>query len=256
MKKHFFELEPELAPLFQSHGLGHFSACWEADIALVDEPNRARGGWSEVGVLALQDESRERRFYLKRQENFNCQTLANPLHGIPVALRERRNIQRLVERGIATLDVVCCGREYAAVDRVILITEALDNFCSMDEWLPRQRDGEMRKTGLLELGRLVGRLHAARMKHGCLYPKHVYFSLSGPLELRLIDLEKCKCIFRRKGCLRDLETLLRHSPLLTPDDQQLIYAGYMETCPYAWTAKTLEAAVKTRIQAKRSSAGG
>lgn len=256
MKKHFLQFDPAWSDLFHANGLDHFAAFWEADIALIDEPNRARGGWSEVGVLALQDEGRERRFYLKRQENFKCRTFARPFQSIPVALREWQTIQWLERRGIITLNVVCCGREYSSQDRAILMTEALDNYCSMDQWLSAQGVGEQRRAGLLDLGRLIGRLHRAGMKHGCLYPKHVYFSLTGSLDLRLIDLEKCKCVFRRKGGLRDLDTLLRHSPSLTQDDKQLIYAGYLEACPSVWTASTLEAAVNSRMQAKGNLSGG
>ncbi|WP_461482570.1 lipopolysaccharide kinase InaA family protein [Porticoccus sp.] len=256
MKKRFFELEPALLPLFRANGLDHFAGLWAADVALVDEPNRARGGWSEVGLLTLRDGDRERRFYLKRQENFNCQTLGSPWRGIPVALRERQTIQWLARRGIATLHAVCCGRECSTLDRAILVTEALDDFCDMDQWLAQHPAGEQRGAGLLALGKLLGRLHSVGMKHGCLYPKHVYFSLTGPLELRLIDLEKCKRIRRRKGGLRDLDTLLRHTPSLTPDDQQLLYAGYLEACPHVWTGQALEAAVAARMQAKERLSGG
>lgn len=257
MKKHFFLLDPACEGLFRSHGLDSFDACWQSAVTLVDEPNRARGGWSEVGVLALLDEQgREKHFYLKRQENFNCRALRYPFKGIPVALREWRTIQWLARKGIATLDVVCSGRLCAESDRAILVTRSLEGFEPLDNWLLRHPRGEARQIGLLALGRLIGRLHSAGMKHGCLYPKHVYFSTQDSGDLRLIDLEKCKRIRTRGAGLRDLDTLLRHTPELDMDDQQLIYAGYIETSPHHWTAAALSSAVAARVRAKSGAAGG
>ncbi|MEZ5530395.1 MAG: lipopolysaccharide kinase InaA family protein [Porticoccaceae bacterium] len=256
MKKHFFQVDPQWASLFSANGLDHFDALWNAHIDLVDEPNRARGGWSEVGVLSLVVEGREERFYLKRQENFNCRTPRHPFRGIPVALREWQTIQWLGSRGIATLDVVCSARQCGASDRAILVTRALEGFLPLDTWLSQHPSGESHQKGLLALGRLIGRLHSAGMKHGCLYPKHVYFPEDETLGLRLIDLEKCKRIRSRDAGLRDLDTLLRHTPELDADDQQRVFAGYIETSPHSWTAMALSRAVEERVRAKSGATGG
>jgi hypothetical protein len=107
-----------------------------------------------------------------------------------------------------------------------------------------------RAKGLRALGQLIGRLHAAGVKHGCLYAKHIYFSDNDSAELRLIDLEKCKRIFSRWAGLRDLDTLLRHSPPLTQDECRLLYAAYNEASPYPWSLASLEQAVMRRMHAK------
>lgn len=252
MKKNFFQIAPAWLSLCEANGLDSFDAFWEAACTRVDEPNRARGGWSEVGVLTLSGQHQPQRFYLKRQENFNCRTAGHPLRGIPVALREWKTIQHLSQKGIATLDVVVCGRQCRSQDRAVLMTVALDDYLDMEQWLVCHAPGEPRKQGLLTLGRQIGRLHGAGMKHGCLYPKHVYFSQAEPLDLRFIDLEKCKRLTSRKTGLRDLDTLIRHTPSLTDNDQQQIYAGYLEACPYSWTPGALESAVAARVQAKKA----
>ena len=255
MKKNFFQIDPAWRALCRAHGLDSFEALWSAELSLVDEPNRARGGWSEVGVLALTHGSGSQQFYVKRQENFNCRTVAHPLRGIPVALREWQTIRTLAQKGIATLEVALCARQCRSDDRGILMTLGLVDYMPMDEWLLACAEPDKatsRQQGLLALGRQIGRLHSAGMKHGCLYPKHVYFSVTDPRELRLIDLEKCKRISSRHAGLRDLDTLIRHTPVLTGDDRQQIYAGYLETCPHAWTPQALQDAVAARVRAKKA----
>jgi tRNA A-37 threonylcarbamoyl transferase component Bud32 len=250
MKTQFFQLEPAFAAFFESLHLDHFAAWWNADIERVDEPNRTRGGRSEVGRLSVPANGRQRIFYLKRQENYNCRTPGSPIRGIPVALREWQKISWLKQRGIPTLEVVCVGRENIEEDRAILATAALEQFSSFDIWLARSMPDRERARGLRALGQLIGRLHAAGVKHGCLYAKHVYFSDHDSAELRLIDLEKCKRIFSRWGGLRDLDTLIRRSPSLTRDERRLLYAAYNEASPYPWSLVSLEQAVMRKMYAK------
>ena len=250
MKTQFFQTEPAFAAFFQSLKLESFSAWWNIPIERVDEPNRSRGGWSEVGRLCVAANGQQRTFYLKRQESYTCRTLDSPIRGIPVALREWQKISWLKQRGIPTLEVVCAGRENSRTDRAILATAALEQFSPFDVWLARPMPDADRATGLSALGQLIGRLHAAGVKHGCLYAKHIYFSDHNPAELRLIDLEKCKRIFSRWGGLRDLDTLVRHSPHLTRDARRLFYAAYNKACPFPWSLDSLEQAVLQRIQAK------
>lgn len=251
MKSNFFLVNPAWLSVFQANNLDTFSALWALDIQLVDEPNRARGGWSEVGTFSLPMGGGEQQFYLKRQENFNCRSLSHPWRGVPVALREWLTIRNLSNRGVHTLDVAACGRQSRRDDRAVLVTESLDHYCDMDQWLEEHQGADVRRPGLTALGREIGRLHAAGMKHGCLYPKHVYFSAQDANTLRFIDLEKCKRIFTRESGLRDLDTLVRHTSGLTADERQWIYAGYIETCPHRWTASALEQAVAARVASKR-----
>ncbi len=251
MKSNFFLISPAWLSVFQANNLDSFLALWEVGTQLVDEPNRARGGWSEVGTFSLPCVDGEQRFYLKRQQNFNCRSLSHPFRGIPVALREWLTIRNLSNKGVHTLDVAVCGRQKQRDDRAVLVTESLDQYCDMDRWLEQHHEGDVRCGGLTTLGREIGRLHAAGMKHGCLYPKHVYFPTRNTNALRFIDLEKCKRIFTRESGLRDLDTLVRHTPGLTADERQWIYAGYIETCPHRWTASALEQAVAERVASKR-----
>ncbi|MEP3857562.1 MAG: lipopolysaccharide kinase InaA family protein [Porticoccus sp.] len=250
MKAQFFQLEPTFVALFESLNLDHFSAWWNVAIERVDEPNLTRGGRSEVGQLSIPVSGQRQTFYLKRQANYNCRTPGSPLRGIPVALREWQKINWLKKQGIETLEVVCVGRESLSEDRAILATAALEQFSPFDVWLARPMPDRERAKGLRALGQLIGRLHAAGVKHGCLYAKHIYFSDHDSAELRLIDLEKCKRIFSRWAGLRDLDTLLRHSPSLAQDERRLLYAAYNEASPFPWSLASLEQAVMRRMHAK------
>lgn len=246
--KNFIHWGSGMESVFAAHQLDSFSSLWDADIHLVDAPNIGRGGRSEVGVLTLSD-SRD-RFFVKRQQHYNCRTLAHPLQGIPVAVREWQKIQCLDAVGIKTLDVVFCGRHCGDEERAIFITRALDDYVAMKEWLTMPLPAGERQQGLIALGQLVGRLHGYGFKHGCLYSKHVYFSKNDVTDLRFIDLEKCKKTLLKKAGLRDLETLFRRTPELTAEDRELLLKGYIDTCPVKWTLQALQLAVADKVRAK------
>ena len=84
--------------LFQQQGYGDFDALWNASLERVDEPNRTRGGHSEVGRLYLSNSrGGEQVFYLKRQLNYTSKTLSHPFTGIPpdpARIRHYSNAQR------------------------------------------------------------------------------------------------------------------------------------------------------------------
>ncbi|MFZ5655111.1 MAG: lipopolysaccharide kinase InaA family protein [Pseudomonadota bacterium] len=213
-------------------GLDSFAALWAVATAPVEAGNRARGGESAVGILELSAPEGPRRYYLKRQRNFNCRTLRHCWRGIPLAQREWQAIQALQARGIATLEVAAFGRERrGGEDRALLLTRALDDHQDLDAWLAAHPEAEFRQHLAAAVGALLAALHRSGWRHGCLYPKHLFVARdfaagAGPAALRLIDLEKCKRIRRRWGGLRDLDTLLRHCPALDAPLRERILAAY------------------------------
>jgi len=254
MKKQFFYLASETEDLFSSAGLNNFEALWNANITLVDEPNRAGDGWSEVGVLVLTDTAgQEQRFYLKRQYNYNCRRQENPLRSIPEGIREWLNIQALDRASIATMDVACCARDSVrGTDRALFATRALEDYQDLTQWWSANRSAEQKTMALQAIGRLIARLHNAGYKHGCLYPKHVYIADANPDDIRLIDLEKCKRIFSKRGSLRDLDTLLRRYADFTNEDQQQLLSAYIAESAANWSLPALQKAVAGRMAAKAS----
>lgn len=214
-------------------GLASFAALWDAATIAVETGNTARGGTSSVGVLELVTPAGLRRYYLKRQRNFNCRTLRHCWRGIPLAQREYQAIAALRERGIATLEVAAFGRERrAGEDRALLLTRALDGYRDLDIWLAENPQQPMRERLMTAIGTLLAALHDAGWRHGCLYPKHLFVAddfAAGEVAtpLRLIDLEKCKRIRRRFSGLRDLDTLLRHCPQLDAPLRERLLAAYL-----------------------------
>lgn len=218
---------------FASLGLDDFEALWRAPATPVETGNRARGGTSAVGILELASPDGPRRYYLKRQRNFNCRTLRHCWRGIPVAQREWQAIEALRRRGIATLEVAAFGRQRrAGEDRALLLTRALDGHRDLDTWLAENTAAEPRRRLAEAVGALIARLHRAGWRHGCLYPKHLFvaqdFTAGAAREpLRLIDLEKCRRIRGRWGGLRDLDTLFRHGPALDSALRESVLASYI-----------------------------
>ncbi|PCJ90222.1 MAG: lipopolysaccharide kinase [Porticoccaceae bacterium] len=260
MKRQFFHLNAKYAEFFKARGLDNFEALWDVDAEIVDAPNLGRNGHSDVGVFSLKDPQThiERSFYLKRQENYNCRTPRHPLRGIPLAMREWLNIRHLQKGGVLTMDISCVGRdrfggEQGRSDRALLVTRALDeDYESMEQWLDRASlSPSDRLDGIRALGRLVGRMHSTGLRHGCLYPKHIFFSRTDCQDIRFIDLEKCKKIVSKSGGVKDLTALVRRAVDLISDDWRQLLEAYIETSPIRWDLPILEKAVIDRIEAKK-----
>ena len=217
--------------LLTGAGLASFAALWDVATVAVETGNTARGGSSAVGVLELATPTGPRRYYLKRQRNFNCRTWRHCWRGIPLAQREWQAVAALRRRGIATLEVAAFGREHrAGEDRALLLTRALDGYRDLDAWLAEHPQQSERERLMTAIGTLLAALHDAGWRHGCLYPKHLFVAddPAARVRLRLIDLEKCKRTHRRFAGLRDLDTLLRHCPQLEALLRTRLLAAYAE----------------------------
>ena len=254
MKGNFFHLESDVAELFCNHGLDNFDALWNVSVRIIDEPNLGRGGHSDVGILVLPaaEGCEEKTFFLKRQNNHNCRTLRHPFRGIPLAIREWVNLQRLKKGGVLTMDVACVGRDNAENDRAILVTHALESYQPVSEWLSKELPVDDRRYGMRAIGQLIGKMHGVGLMHGCLYSKHVFISKTFPQEIRFIDLEKCTQI-RSKNCgAKDIATFFRRTPELSIDDREQLLESYMEANPFNWNIDALQKNIADRIMAKEA----
>lgn len=232
MAANLFQLNDDYAQIFLNNGLDSFEAVWTANAEIVEIPNFCRGGNSNVGLLRLPvREGEEQHFYLKRQTNYNYRTLSHPFKGVPLAIREWENIQKLNDAGIKTMDVACVGRIRKGDDRGILVTKALGNYQTIEDWLSQSPDDPRRGEAMVSLGRLIGQMHLAGFRHSCLYPKHVFVCREDPSNIRLIDLEKAKPIFSKRGGLRDIEKLFKRTSQLIVEDKQQLLAGYVAESP-------------------------
>jgi len=209
MKADFFAAADQL--VLTRHGLADFDALWHWQGEPVDTPNTGRGGVSAVYRLQLD----EHAYYLKRQRGHCTRSLRAPL-GEPTFAREWRNIQRYQRLGLPTLDVAFFGvRGRGQTARAILLTRALVGFDDLDSFLTNWHGWPepMRIDIVHACGELARRVHAAGLKHGCFYPKHIFLreTVDG-WQTRVIDLEKSRRLLPgQRDRIADLEPLVRRA---------------------------------------------
>ena len=76
------------------------------------------------------------------------------------------------------------------------------------------------------IGKMLAKLHSARIMHGAVYPKHVLVEADGS-RVWLIDFEKAR---RRRSrsfaATRDIARLVRHAPFMTDADLEALVSAY------------------------------
>lgn len=221
-------LASEYSPILKRHGLDGFQALWALQLTAVDEPNAENGGWSSVCKLELEGQG----FFLKRQSNFFTRTLRHPL-GEPTAAREFRNIMRYRQIGIPSLRAAYYGeRKVAGESRAILLTRALDGWEPLHGLLAiwEERPLTQRQAIISACARLIGELHAAGLRHGCLYPKHLFVRFrDGQWQGCLIDLEKTRRLWWGwRDQVRDLESFLRTVGVWSATEQRAFVTNYLD----------------------------
>lgn len=242
----------------QLHRLDSFEALWEVEAELVDEPNYARGGYSSVSRLSLQDANGNPQvFYLKRQSNYLIRTIRHPL-GEPTVAREFYNIQRYAQLGIPALQAAFFAQRRVEGElHAILLTRNLDGYLPLDHWFANWHSlGCCQKRDLLvAAGKLIALLHKHSIVHNCLYPKHIFLKpTEDGASACLIDLEKSRAhLFSPWGRMRDLEALYRRSQ--PPSRSQrlrflLAYLGKSKVDMQVryWVARVLHRSARKRRQ--------
>ena len=179
-----------------------FNAWWQRSGEWVEEPNQRRGGESGVQLLQLLQPLTPEQplLYSKRQINHMFVSLRYPF-GHPTALREKNAIQGLERLGAKAPKLVF----YAAVKKnkdwyALLITEALTDFISLDQWYEQQSvqpfDRAHVEAVLRQIAINFHKMHTGGWQHGCCYAKHIYIKATPALapEVAFIDLEKANTI--------------------------------------------------------------
>ncbi|EXI68535.1 MAG TPA: lipopolysaccharide kinase InaA family protein [Candidatus Accumulibacter phosphatis] len=218
----------------QHQQLAGFDKLWSLRADWHEAPNERRGGWSGVSRHVLADGS---AVFVKRQQDHLCRTLRHPLSGIPTFYREYRNILRLQRHAIGTLEALYYGDRWDGGHwQAILVTRALDDFSSLDEWhvANPQPEPQQRQSLIAAIASACARLHHHRLQHSCLYGKHVFVRRSPNRpevyeegDVRFIDLEKLRRgISRKRAGTHDLDQLQRHTSGWGEADWQLFSAAY------------------------------
>jgi len=217
-----------------AHGLADFEALWRVPADAVDVPNTGRGGVSWVCRLELDGMS----YYLKRQCGHLTRSVRAPW-GEPTFAREWRNIQRYRRLGIDTLEVAFFGvqgggyvaRRNTTQPRAILLTRALTGFDDLASFLAcwQSLPDATRQHIVRACAAFARRLHAAGLKHGCFYPKHIFLrETSDGWQVRVIDLEKTRALWPwRRDRIADIEPLIRRASAWNDADVQVFLTTYL-----------------------------
>jgi len=196
-----------------------FGFWWDAAGEWVEPPNQRRNGWSGMSRCLIDG----RLMYVKRQSNHLYRSVTRP-RGEPTASREWRNLLLLRKLGIETPEPVFHGtRKGRSGIEAVLVTRELSGYTSLDDI--EINHPAVKASIALTLGAMLGRLHSARLQHGCLYGKHVMIRADsgGTIRIALIDLEKMRFrLTRRQAAAHDLAQLYRRQRFLTPDEWRVL----------------------------------
>ena len=204
-----------------------FELLWNLSARALDAPNRRGAGTSSVALVesgAWPFSATTRRVYLKRQQAFFCRPPWNAFRRTPTLRRERRFLERARGIGLDVPRIVYYGE--GTLDRAILAIEAVDAAVDFEQALARAGDAERARI-VERVGDALATLHAARIRHGALYPKHILVGSSEPPRVVLIDFEKGRGAWSRsRAATVDLARLARHAAFLTERDWRVLRSRY------------------------------
>jgi tRNA A-37 threonylcarbamoyl transferase component Bud32 len=210
-----------------------FDRWWNSPGTWVEPANQRRGG--ESGVRLLQRDPARPPLYCKQQTGHTYRTLLHPF-GRPTILRELHAYRAFARLGIRTPKLVyCAARRQQGHWQALLVTEALQDFVSLEQWYASNENRALREAVLRELATTLARLHLSGWQHGCCYPKHIFVNIGDcgddtQVEIALLDLEKS----RRRWCYEsasrhDLRQLERHRGNIPEADLLIFRDAYCLT---------------------------
>ncbi|MBB71037.1 MAG: lipopolysaccharide kinase [Legionellales bacterium] len=227
-------INPDWQVILAHNGLKDFEALWHLPVKWVEAPNQRRGGFSGVAKVVLQHPAGgTAEVYLKRQYNHFHRTLCHPIKGELTLKREMKNILRCQKAGVPVITpVYFATRCTKDSHRGLLLTVALTDYQSLDQWMAQWRASQMpcrdtRHSLLEQLAKIVRTMHDHGLQHGCLHDYHIFLKLTeDDASFRLIDLEMLKWRPDRAR-LRDLHALNRHSEGWSTRDRLRFYKYYL-----------------------------
>ena len=193
-----------------------FEYLWNIQADHIDDVNRRKHGWSAVSCISLKGEQ-DKRFFLKRQENYFSKNLRHPFRGELTLVNEHRILSFLQAHGVGTPTIAFFSSQYSANQaRAILMTENLTDYHDLEYYLSHtDKFGVTERYQLIKSIALeVRKMHTAGVQSRSLYPKHIFIFKNQaeqavlPFKIAMIDLEKSRFMgFKPWGFLRDLITL-------------------------------------------------
>jgi len=208
---------------------GSFDHWWQRRGDWVEAANQRRGGTS--GVMRLPSlAAGVAPLYCKRQTGHVYRSLRHPL-GRPTIWREMLVYRAYAQLGIRTPRLIYGGiRKSQGQWQALLVTEALQDFVSLEDWYRAAPPLEHTHAVLKAVAAMLARLHRGGWRHGCCYPKHVFVRVhdDGTAQAALLDLEKSRrCLPRRAA--QDIDQLARHRGAMPVADLQFLREQYQST---------------------------
>lgn len=234
--KSFFD--PQWHKVFLEQGLADFEILWQLNLKLLDKPNRGRSpdGWSSVGIMNLKlNNGVIKKLIIKRQQNHNSRTIRHPFTGIQTFEKEMINILRFDKQNIPVMKPIYFAKRKQNGVQAILITEFLDGFVSLDNFIkwhePEEWPRNLRNNLIKVIAQCVRRMHNCGLMHNSLYPKHIFVKQEGEVfTIKLIDLEKSRYgFFALNRRFRDLESLHRRIESGSATDRIRFMHAYYDT---------------------------
>lgn len=214
-----------------------FNTWWARTGEWVEEPNHRRGGESGVQMLPPCT-ANSPWLYSKRQVGHQFFSWRYPL-GRPTILREKKAIHALERLGVKVPKLIF----YGAVKRAnhwhaLLVTEALTDFISLEEWYDQQRkqpaDSALIEPLLEQVAKTLYRMHHAGWQHSCCYAKHIFIKINSrhAPEVALLDLEKAHQRWPAyRAALHDIKQFSRHRGQMPDAHWQLFLQHYCNLNP-------------------------
>ncbi len=110
-------------------------------------------------------------------------------------------------------------------DRALLVVREIEGVVALGESVALL-DPTARRDLFENVGKMLVKLHAARIMHGAIYPKHVLVE-AGSSRVWLIDFEKARHVISRSSAAsRDIARLVRHAPFMTEADLEALTSAY------------------------------
>ena len=248
-------MSPAWQTLFAANGLNGFDDLWQRQMVQVQEPNTDRGGMSYVYRLELNSEQGPLDFYVKRQQNYNCQYWREPWRVHPVCEREWYNSLRLLREGIPAIEPVYYGRRRDDNGNLqaIFVTLGLKDFQPLSIWLKQdQSTSGQRQQVLQAVGAQVRQMHDRGMIHHCLYTNHVFIRQTAEgVACRFIDLEKLRPRWMApRGKWRDFETLYNRGRGWDKQDWRWLLQGYLHELDWTDACANLEQKIARKFKTK------
>jgi tRNA A-37 threonylcarbamoyl transferase component Bud32 len=210
-----------------SGGAVDFESIWNRQVIALDPPNRRGEGTSSAGIVEAAEWPEfgpHGRLYVKRQRAFFCRPAWNAFRSTPTLRREVRYLERARTLGLSVPTIV----RYAegSGGRAVLVLAEITGVTNLQQ-ATEGAPASVRALIFENTGKMLVKLHAARVLHGAVYPKHVLVETAPPHRVWLIDFEKARGVMSPlRAAVPDLDRLVRHSPFMTNADAESLLAAY------------------------------